>query len=341
LLRQAGISKEGWLKRNNPQTPFFKGERSQSGLSIIATVMALLILALFAAAAVSLVTTSTGSGIQEERGVEAFYIAEGGMQYTLKKNTYPYYAVSSTTLGDGSFTVEVPTLTSSITSGDNNPTVDVSSTEGFVQAAPPSTDTSYWILLCDTAASATPTVTMSSDCEKISCTTKSSTSFSTCTRGRDSTVSATFDHQSTAVVMMYMWKSTVTTSLARDFAKGAKCNNAPSRICVSDTTGFATSGFIRITNASENNIEDVFYDGIGAASDCGSTCTTGCLGTTSCTRSAFDGGGNGTATHASGTTIYQSEYSVIVTSTGITPGAIILTDIKRVLQTNVLPLKDP
>ena len=66
---------------------------NQSGLSIVATVMVMMILALFAAAAVSLITTAAGTGIQEERGTQAFYIAEGGMQYTLKKNTYPYYAV--------------------------------------------------------------------------------------------------------------------------------------------------------------------------------------------------------------------------------------------------------
>ena len=58
---------------------------SQSGLSIIATVMVMMILALFAAVAVSLVTTGSSIGLQEEQGVEAFYIAEGGMHYAAKK----------------------------------------------------------------------------------------------------------------------------------------------------------------------------------------------------------------------------------------------------------------
>jgi len=49
---------------------------SQSGFSIVATVMIMMILALFAAAAVSLITTAAGTGIQEERGLEAFYIAQ-------------------------------------------------------------------------------------------------------------------------------------------------------------------------------------------------------------------------------------------------------------------------
>ena len=93
---------------------------NQSGLSIVATVMVMMILALFAAAAVSLITTAAGTGIQEERGTQAFYIADGGMQYTLKKNTYPYYDIYDATptpltdrpLGNGSFTGTVPTLTS-------------------------------------------------------------------------------------------------------------------------------------------------------------------------------------------------------------------------------------
>jgi|GEM_PF-7131107 len=339
-------------KINNPLTPFVKGE---SGLSIVATVLVLLALALFAAVAVSLVTTGTGTGIQEERGVEAFYIADGGMQYTLKKNTYPYYdgdydpplsdsLVTDISLGDGSFSVTVPTLSGGINTTEaigNN----LSSTEGFsLNLGDP---TNYWVLICGATGSPRPVIKMSSsDCEKISC----NADFSTCTRGRDSTDAAA--HPSNSVVMMYSWTTTHSAVLGRDFPKGAKCNNKSSMICLNDTTGFAPSGFIRIhyTNAAdENYIEDVFYDGIGTGSgDCGPTCTTGCLGKVDsgngCVRSAFDGGGNGTATHSATTnppTIYQSEFSVIVTSEGKTPGVIILQDIKRVLQTNVLPLKDP
>ena len=69
LLRQAGISKEEWL-----------GKNAQSGFSIVATVMIMMILALFAAVAVSLVTTGAGIGLQEEQGDAAFYIAEGGLE---------------------------------------------------------------------------------------------------------------------------------------------------------------------------------------------------------------------------------------------------------------------
>jgi Tfp pilus assembly protein PilX len=60
-----------------------KSINNNSGMSIIATVMLMMILALFAAVAVSLVTTSGGIGLQEEQGDAAFYIAEAGLQKTL------------------------------------------------------------------------------------------------------------------------------------------------------------------------------------------------------------------------------------------------------------------
>lgn len=55
LLRQAGISKEEWL-----------GEDTQSGLSIIATILTLLIFSLFIAVAVSLVTTGSNIAVQRD-----------------------------------------------------------------------------------------------------------------------------------------------------------------------------------------------------------------------------------------------------------------------------------
>jgi len=311
---------------------------SQSGFSIVATVMIMMILALFAAAAVSLITTAAGTGIQEERGTQAFYIADGGMQFTLKKNTYPYYAVASTNLGDGSFSVAVPTINSLLSVGTTDLSITVSSTEGFTLN--PGDPTRYWTLLCSTASG---TIRMTSDCEKMSFTSKGSTSFTgdviATTRGRHSTDAA--EHPVDAVVMMYSWDTTKTTTLAQTLPTGAKCTGASPKICVTDTSPFADSGFIRIYNATENNIEDVFYDGIGSTTGaCGGGCTA-CLGTNGCKRRAFDGGGNGTDNHASGTQIWQSEFSVLTTSTGVVPGAILTGNIKRVVQGNILSLKDP
>lgn len=324
---------------------------NQSGLSIVATVMIMMILALFAAAAVSLITTAAGTGIQEERGTEAFYIADGGMRYTLKKNTYPYYDIYDATptpltdrpLGNGSFTLTVPTLTSNAAVGDTS--LSVSSTDGFTSAP----DNSYWTLICAVdAGNPRLAISMSTDCEKISCTSK----FSSCTRGKDSTDAAAhpgslLTPSSASVVMMYSWDTAKTTTITtRTFGKGDKCTNASSTICVLSTDPFADSGFVRISYSNpsdENKIEDVFYDGKG--NTCGTGCSA-CLGTNyasgaACKRRAFDGDAKGTVNHISGTTIYQSEFSVLAKSTGEVPGAIILSNIKRVLQTNVLPLKDP
>jgi hypothetical protein len=314
---------------------------NQSGFSIVATVMIMLILALFAAVAVSLVTTETGIGIQEERGVEAFYIADGGMQYTLKKNTFPNYAVSATTLGDGTFTVTVPTLTQDAASGAG--TFYVSSTDGFIFN--PGDSSNYWIMICGVSGNPTPNLTASSDCEKISCSGKTATTFTGCTGGRDSTAAiahpGTTDH---SVVMMYTREpdSGISTTLSQALPIGAKCKGSSSKICVASKSGFATQGFIRIYDATENYIEDIFYDGTGTGTTtCG--CSGDCLGTNGCTRMAFDGGGNGTVSHSSGTQIWQSQFAALPTSKGVISGtvSILSGNVQRVLQSNVLPLQDP
>ena len=141
--------------------------------------------------------------------------------------------------------------------------------------------------------------------------------------------------------MMYSWDTAKTTTLAPALVPGSKCRGASPKICVSSTANFATSGFIRINNATENNIEDVFYDGIGSdAAACGGGCTA-CLGTNGCARRVFDGNGNGTVNHISGTQIWQSEFSVLITSTGVVPGSILTGNIRRVVQGNILSLRDP
>ncbi|MBI4688981.1 MAG: hypothetical protein HY754_01710 [Nitrospirae bacterium] len=80
--------------------------RNSSGLSLIATILTLLIFSLFIAVAVSLITTGANIGVQETQGQQAFYIAEGGLQYALRHGTPPCsYNEPSTSLGSGSFTV--------------------------------------------------------------------------------------------------------------------------------------------------------------------------------------------------------------------------------------------
>lgn len=309
---------------------------NNSGLSLIATILTLLIFSLFIAVAVSLVTTGANIGVQETQGQQAFYIAEGGLQYAIRTNNFPNFIVNpSVNLGDGSFTTAVPTLTANAAVGDT--ALSVSSTDGFILN--PGDLTSFWIMLCGVTGNPTPDLTAADTCEKISCTTATATpaQFTTCTRGRDS--SSAVAHPATSVVLMYSWMTanpTPTTIATRALARNDKCTNAATTICVASTAGFADPGFIRINDGTEDNIEDVFYSGIGAgAGACGAGCAA-CLGTNGCTRRAYDGNKKGTINHAIGANVWQSEITALPTSTGVITGAV-LTSIQRVVQGTVRP----
>ena len=324
---------------------------NNSGLSIVATVMIMLILALFAAAAVSLVTTGAGTGIQEERGTQAFYIADGGLQYAVKANLFPYFTVASGAspkpLGEGSFYTTVPALSADIGAGDPID-ITVSSTDGFT-AAP---DSSYWTMMCDTQAPDSnptpPLLAATTTCEKISFTGKTATTFTTGSRGRDS--SAPVTHLANTVVLGYSWDPAITTTLNRNFRWNSRCTSNNTRICVASTANFADSGFIRINNADENRREDIFYDGVDASGAACGVCPGACLGTTSCVRRAYSDPGNDNNGiynndssngfwQARGTPVYQSEISVLATSTGVVPGAILTGNIQRVVQGRIMPLQ--
>lgn len=308
---------------------------NNSGISLIATVLTLMIFALFIAIAVSLVTTGSNISLQEEQGTDAFYIADGGIEYTIERNNFPNYSVSpSVNLGDGSFTVSVPTLTSNTAAGDS--TINVSSTDGFIFN--PGDSTRYWIMLCGRTGNPTPDVTSSNTCEKISFTGKTATTFTGGTRGRDSSV-AMF-HPSTSVVLMYSWKiaNPSPTNLSRALGRNDNCSTPLRTICVNSNTDFASSGFIRINDGTENNIEDVFYNGKGNNTTvCGGTCTT-CLGTNGCVRRAYCGNIRGTVNHVIGTTIWQSEIAALPTSTGVISSNVLTGNIPRVVQGTVMPL---
>lgn len=320
-------------------------------MSIIATVMIMMILALFAAIGVSLVTTGSNVAVQEERGLEAFYIADGGLQYAAKNQNFPNFVVASTNLGEGSFTTTVPTLSANITNAVL--TITVSSTDGFTLN--PADPTRYWTMLCDNNYSDNPIAppnpnlfAATANCEKISFTGKTATTFTGGVRGRASSTPDT--HQQDAVVLGYSWDTAKTTTIAtRALNRDNVCTTAATTICVASTANFASSGFIRINNATENNIEDVFYDGIGSgAVQCGAGCAA-CLGYTNpfppagnCIRRAYDDDNlnRGIVTNnAVGTIIYQSEISVLATSTGVVPGAILTGNIKRVVQGKIMPLQ--
>lgn len=119
---------------------------TQSGLSIVATILALLIFSLFIAVAVSLVTTGAHIGVQETQGQQAFDIADGGLHYTLaeNKNDIPNYSTNGAwiPLGAGTFKVDTPAyLTNAVNSGD--PAITVISTASFPTAGRITIDTDF------------------------------------------------------------------------------------------------------------------------------------------------------------------------------------------------------
>lgn len=293
-------------------------QSSSSGISLIATVLTLMIFALFIAIAVSLVTTGSNIGLQEEQGMQALFIADSGLQYTVKRNNFPNYGVSpAVNLGRGSFTVSIPTLTANI--NNSVTTINVSSTEGFIFN--PGDPTSYWIMLCDTATNPTPDLNAYSNCEKLSFTNKTATTFTGVgsARGRDSSTAAT--HLQNTVLLMYSWSATPQTTLTSNPGTGGVTIN------VASTAGFAPPpAFIRINYpTNENRREDVLYRGITPTSF------------TNCTRGAYDGGvGTNKNNNA---TVWQSEISVLPLSTGIIPGNVLTGNIQRKAQLSVAPLK--
>ncbi len=108
---------------------------NNSGLSIIATVMVMMLLALFAAVGVSLVTTGSSIGLQEEQGDAAFYIAEGGLEYTLAKNkgSVPNYSTNGNyiPLGSGEFKVDTPAYLTANYNKTTDSVITVDSTTRF------------------------------------------------------------------------------------------------------------------------------------------------------------------------------------------------------------------
>ncbi|MBI3610613.1 MAG: hypothetical protein HY204_07935 [Nitrospirae bacterium] len=60
--------------------------RNQSGAGLIVVVLILLVVGMVIAAFVSLVNTESFTATGQTRGLEAFYIAEGGIQYNIERN---------------------------------------------------------------------------------------------------------------------------------------------------------------------------------------------------------------------------------------------------------------
>lgn len=268
---------------------------NQHGVSIIAAVFIIVVLAFMGVMFVTFIGTGSLTAVNDLQSMQAFSIAEGGLQYA-GMLTFPNESVSTTNLGAGSFSVAVPTLTAAINNAVT--TIIVSSTDGF-----DATGGNYWVMLCDAGGNATPNITASYNaCEKMSFPGITPASFNGGVRGADGTTAVT--HLQNAVVLMYTWDTTVATAL------NSNATATSLFICVGSTAGFVSPGLIRINDPGK--IEDVLYTGTNnGAANCG-----GCAGAcfTGCVRRAYTGvGSNHTGTPA----IYQSEVSVLATATGI------------------------
>jgi Tfp pilus assembly protein PilX len=110
--------------------------RSQCGVSLIAAIFIIVVLAFMGVMFLSMVNTASLTSVNDLQSAQAFYIAEGGREYILMNRTFPNYSTGGTKLilGAGSFTVDTPAyLTAPV--AVNATTINVNSTSGF--ASPP------------------------------------------------------------------------------------------------------------------------------------------------------------------------------------------------------------
>lgn len=105
---------------------------NQKGASIIAVIAIMLILAIMGAALVSLVTTGSDISINQLQSEQALYVAEGGIEYSLRNGAFPNYFTGASTiaLGSGNFSVAAPTYLTA-DPGVAGTTINVNSTSGF------------------------------------------------------------------------------------------------------------------------------------------------------------------------------------------------------------------
>jgi MSHA biogenesis protein MshP len=107
------------------------------GVSIIAAIFLIVILAFMGVMLVSVTGTSTSAAVNEMQSLRALALAEGGLEYALQAGVYCAYAAAAVPLGTGSFTISSllnqSVLTGNIAVGDT--TVPVASTAGFIVPA--------------------------------------------------------------------------------------------------------------------------------------------------------------------------------------------------------------
>lgn len=79
--------------------------RVSKGFAIISVIIALIVISLMAVFFTNLVSTESVISSEKYKSIQAYYIAQGGLEYTLKKRTFPNYTINNMPLGEGSFSV--------------------------------------------------------------------------------------------------------------------------------------------------------------------------------------------------------------------------------------------
>lgn len=107
---------------------------NQRGVSLVAAIFIIVILAFLGLMFVTLLGTGTSAAVNEMQSLRALGLAEGGLEYALQAGAYCTYAAAGVPLGDGSFDVSSQflqtTLTNSMTPA--SATVDVVTAVNFV-----------------------------------------------------------------------------------------------------------------------------------------------------------------------------------------------------------------
>ena len=83
---------------------------NQKGVSILAAIFIVVVLAFMGVVFLSLFSAGTMSSVNDMQSTQALYLAEGGLQYALRSNSvytwFSSYITPTTTLGSGTFRVE-------------------------------------------------------------------------------------------------------------------------------------------------------------------------------------------------------------------------------------------
>jgi len=268
--------------------------KRQQGVSIIAAIFIITILAFMGVMFVSLIGTGSFTAVNDFQSTQALYLAEGGLEYG-KEFLRPYsnwYALTTDpvnvatdqALGAGSFTTTInfpaTSLSNNLGGGAGNTTIKVRTTNKFPSTFP------FFIKI---------------DGEYVSCTASTATTF-TCNRAQlNSTIANHFAGATVLPVLNLSLNITNTDTTIR---------------FTGDSSKFLLRGTLNIDD-SINGDEEITYSGIQTTPSLAFTgCQRGQNGTTAVAHTAS----NGDSTTSAYITSIQSTKEAFVNSTGSVSG---------------------